>query len=309
MTRAKVGTKRKTETTREQSPPTRKRGRRRMWLIIVAIGLVLALVAGIFVVRWLTTSTPVTPRQALGRLQEQDRELAASTAAPSPASPAPRGTGKDPAATAVSPTTTTVDGSWTTLPERGVYTWKTKGYEKTVGFNRDFPPESERVLSHADRQDAWVFQHLYSQEHEEEVEASLTGGEAVIRRYEIALKFGPFVTRSSINFDPDLVFARFPLHVGDKWNGSWKGDISGTYEAKTFEERDLVIEGKTIKTWANEVRLHVRGDFEGDVIVRFWIAPEEGMTLKESYHFNITKPGPYEAEWDTTLEHLDPRTS
>ncbi|MGH2746970.1 MAG: hypothetical protein ACRDKB_03470 [Actinomycetota bacterium] len=304
------------------------------WKKAVAFGTVLVLVAGVVGYRWVTVVTPVTPARALdvfheeqgqkheaaeaGRVKKGRGQKKPARRAGHGPNPAPRGdaserpiavgaggAGKEGSGPDARPARQRERAS--ILPEEGVYSWDTDGYERAGGVRRSFPEESQRIITR-DGKKGWKQHHYFSEERESWTRFRATDQGAAISSQRNKVVFGPVTEDSTVTFSPPMLVGPRSLRVGQTWKGSWSGDTYGNYDGRTFEHRHVNIGGERVETWGVEVLMHMRGEIRGEVRARVWIAPEHGMTVKEDFVQDIEGDfGTYHAEWNMTLKSLEPR--
>lgn len=304
------------------------------WKKAVAFGTALVLMAGVVGYRWMTVVTPVTPARALDAFHEEQaqehervegRRVQKGRAQRKPARRA--GHGPNPASRGAASERPIAAGAGTagkaesrpaarparqrerasTLPEEGVYSWDTDGYERAGGVRRSFPEESQRIITH-NGQKGWMQHHYFSEERESWTRFRVIAEGTAISSQRNKVVFGPVTEDSTVTFSPPMLVGPRSLRVGQTWKGSWSGDTYGNYEGRTFEHRHLNIGGERVEAWGVEVLMHMRGEIRGEVQARVWIAPEHGMTVKEAFVQDIEGDfGSYHAEWNMTLKSLEPQ--
>ncbi|MEA2434350.1 MAG: hypothetical protein QOG54_1807 [Actinomycetota bacterium] len=311
----------------------------------IAIGLAVALIGAFLGYQWLTNVTPMTKGKALSifraeRAQSSGAESSAtresgkhhvragangSSAAVKDVSkkdrPQPRGaeavaaeSAPESAAqeSASSPTTharPAPRSDKTPLPAEGVYSWDTSGYEEVGGARRNFPAESQRIITH-DGTGGWHSHHYFSEERE--IWTDFVTGEngASIAMQRNKVTFGPVTNDSTIDFSPAMFVGPTAPEEGQTWDGSWTGDTYGDYTGKVFDHGTMTIGGESVEVWAVQVDIQMKGKQEGTVQAKVWLDLKDGLTVREDYIQNI-KSGAnptYHAEWSMTLKSLHPRT-
>jgi hypothetical protein len=111
------------------------------------------------------------------------------------------------------------------------------------------------------------------------------------------------VSYDGVNFertyrpDPPVITLVYPLTVGRDWHGSWKGDVSGDYEAAVASNESVTVGGRHIATRKVFSVTNFRGEFQGRADLTAWIDPQtlavvraKGVVhLKSSYGGYNTK--------------------
>jgi hypothetical protein len=306
------------------------------WKRAVSITLVTMLFFGWAGYRWVTTSTPMDRASAV-QLFRAEREEAQTDRAPSDdgeagrekttlgASKHERSTKKGRVVAAPSSgnasTTTQASRRDTTssdrsrassqetfdAPEEGVYSWDTDGYEQVSGARREFPKESQRIIT-LNGDGFWTVHHYFSEQREiwTHFHWGSQGAEIVEQRNKVT--FGPVTNDSTIDFDPAMLVGPRDLKVGFEWDGSWKGDTYGDYASKVFEHTTLDIGGESVEVWGLEYVINLHGKQEGRVSAEVWLSTQEGITVQEHYVQDIKSNGAdYHAEWKQKLQSMHPQ--
>lgn len=193
-------------------------------------------------------------------------------------------------------------------PAEGVYTWTINGFEQGPGVRRDLPRKSHRVINHQGKDD-WVEHHIFSEQKEQWFGLTISRAGVAAREVRNKVEMGPVTVDKTVVFNPVMFVSRFPFAMGQTWEGEWKGDTSGSYKGKTFDHGTLTIGGKEVEVWATEVVMEMRGEVEGDVVTRSWVAPDYSMVVKQYQETNVRSgPGEYYSEWSGQVNSLRPRT-
>ena len=304
-------------------------------------------VLGFFGFRWMTTLTPVSRDQALQMFKEESSQAKAEAkASDEKRKKAPggdkaaegkqemkdsgsAGTGSGSGGGGSSPkkhTTTVAAGTessnsqghstkaakesgyeYPTTPEEGVYSWATDGWEEASGIRRQFPDESQRIIT-ASNGESWKTHHYFSEEREIWSEFQIGKKGAYLASQRNRAKFGPVTNDSTIHFSPPMLVGLANPKVGATWNGSWKDKTSGSYSSRIFDHGTMTIGGETLEVWGYEVRMQMRGELNGTVYAKIMYAPEYALTVQEHYEQDIqTDRGRYQAQWDMTLKSTTPQ--
>ena len=315
---------------------------------IVTVMSVIVGVVGFFGYRWLTNVTPVTRDQALQMFEEESRvadEAAAKEATDakesrsreagndegrndgdrSAAGSQSSGSGGDGSSPKDEQTTVaagtgsneadsakkrpgTSEYKYPTTPDEGVYSWDTEGWEEAAGIRREFPRESQRIITASDGS-SWKQHHYFSEEREIWSDFVISKKGAHMAKQRNRAKFGPVTNDSTITFSPPMLVGLASPEVGETWNGQWRGRTSGSYQARIFDHGRMTVGGKAVEVWGYELRLDMRGELDGTVSARIMYAPEYAMTVQEHYTQDIqSERGRYRAEWSMTLKSTTPQT-
>lgn len=291
---------------------------RTTWILLVMILVFGAVAGGAY--RWVTRSTPVSREQAVQRFREQAwatriptvtvtaiPEAAGASTPEAKSSPAPRGGGAI-AQPRPSVSATPQDRGFP-QPEAGVYSWRTEGHEEAAGVRRQFPPESQRIITD-EGPGRYVIHHVYSEEHEERFTAEVLESRVIVHRIRVEVTFGPANEEVEVIFDPPMDFVVLPFRTGKIWEGSWSGDTWGTYTARVFERTPVTVGDEPVEAWGVEYEIEMHGEIEGEETLWAWWSEEHGMTVRERYEMTAQlqgKPGTYHGEWRNRLLTLHPQ--
>lgn len=304
------------------------------WPRALAYSLVVLLVFGIAGYRWITTVTPVDRTRAVELFRAERDEIAETSLGDDDrvTSDAKRATsggnrkGRGSRATKERTTgaaTTVAAGSRNTggpgqrttsstasprwhPPEEGVYSWATDGYEQVSGARREFPKETQRILT-LNGDGHWTQHHYFSEEREiwTHFHWGARGAEITGQRNKVT--FGPVTNDSTIDFSPPMLVGPRNLKVGYEWGGSWEGETHGTYSNKIFEHTTLDIGGEEVEVWGISYNIELHGKQEGRVTAKVWLAPDYSLTVQDYYNQDIESSGTrYHAEWTMKLKSLHP---
>ena len=193
-------------------------------------------------------------------------------------------------------------------PAEGVYSWSTKGWEEAAGIRRDFPGESQRIIT-ASNGSSWKQHHYFSEEREIWSDFVISNKGAHMAKQRNRAKFGPVTNDSTIDFSPPMLVGLADPAVGKSWTGKWQGKTSGSYAVRVFDHGQMTIGGKSVEVWGFELRIEMKGELEGSVFARVMYAPKYALTVQEHYTQDIqSDKGRYRAEWTMTLKSTTPQT-
>lgn len=243
---------------------------------------------------------PGRQRKMTGRPSSPDR-LNASPSQPAKVDGSPKGESPDRQDRASAPS------QERRPPEEGVYSWATEGYEQVSGARRQFPEETQRIIT-LDDSGSWTQHHYFSEERQiwTVFEHGSAGIDITEQRNEVT--FGPVTRRSQIDFSPPMLAAPDELRVGYEWAGEWSGDTYGDYSSRIFEHTTMDIGGETVEVWGMAYVINLRGEQKGQVNAKVWFAPGPRVTVKEHYTQDVESGGSqYHAEWMQTLKSLEPK--
>ena len=200
------------------------------------------------------------------------------------------------------------DYDYPVTPEEGVYSWSTKGWEEAAGIRRDFPAESQRIITASDGS-GYKQHHYFSEEREiwSQFVVSKSGMHMASQRNRA--KFGPVTNDSTVTFSPPMLVGLASPEVGKTWSGKWRGKTSGTFAARIFDHGRMTVGGESLEVWGYELRIQMKGELDGTVFARIMYAPEHALTVQEHYTQDIqSERGRYRADWEVTLKSTTPQT-
>lgn len=188
------------------------------------------------------------------------------------------------------------------------------GTEKIGAVERDFPNIGRRLVT-VTGPASWNNAHVYADEprgHREEFDLTIDQTGVYDHSYKVDITFAGTGGGTNIRQVPPFKLTTFPLALGVSWSGSWRdknGYADGDYECRVISKDELSIGGVKIKTWAVETQLTLKGPKDtGNVLLRYWLAPDVRMTVQEFYDQALVNEGvPYEGRWMVTLRNLEPR--
>lgn len=298
------------------------------WKRAVAYSVVVMLLLGAAGYRWVTHVTPVDRATAVELFRAERDDVATATDGSSQDEPraGPRDKGKRPRRmtagagsggvlvashgqgqqTQHQQASSSQSGSQWELPEEGVYSWSTDGYEQVPGARREFPKESQRIITW-NGDGRWTTHHYFSEEREIWTVFNWgdRGAEVVQQRNKVT--FGPITNDSTIDFAPPMLVGPKHLEVGYEWSGTWDGDTHGDYSSKIFEHTTMDIGGETVEVWGMSYVINLHGKQEGQVNAKVWLAPDYSLTVQEYYKQDVESNGVnYHAEWTQKLKSLHP---
>ena len=315
------------------------------WKGVTTLGLSLTIVIGAAAYGWMTNSAPVTVDQALQEFRQsaareqgpgeggeqkapkanKGRDKKASVkrergdertkpqpgAKPKFAAAAPTGQTQAPTQKAGSSQPARDEETSSEYrrsePQEGVYTWATQGWESAGGARRNFPEESQRVVTIENG--GWYQHHYFSNQRETWTRFRVVEDGAAISMQRNKVTFGPVTQDSTIDFAPPMLVGPRDLEVGRKWSGRWSGKTTGTYTGEIFERVAINIGGEEVETYGIAIDMQMRGEIEGEVHARVWLSPEYAMTVREHYKQRVKADvGDYNAEWTMTLKSLQPQS-
>jgi hypothetical protein len=297
--------------------------RRALSRVAIAIAVVEILLGSTLLgYRWVASSTGVSQQQALERFRTDggpggdvtprglpEGPILTPSPVPTP-SPTPTPSGRRRRATpspAPTPPPRAQPSYSQAPPEAGVYTYRTQGWEEGASIRRDLPETSQRIVRHAGPR-TWSNEHIYSNEHEERFDITVTEQGLFSSYTNTEIAFGPFSTDHTLLMDPSMRVGVIPLRLDQRWQGEWSGPTSGSYQGRTVEHTTLVIGGEALEVWGVQLDITLRGEINGTVRSKVWISPRLRMPVKEFYDQQAsTARGSYRGTWTITLTDIAPK--
>lgn len=204
------------------------------------------------------------------------------------------------------------------MPAEGVYLYRGTGREGIGPWNRPLDRDSERIITHHDR-DTWTEQHIFSEQRASWTKITIGETGRIVHGQRNDIRIGP---NDAINesrqfpFNPPLQATMFPPpSVDETWGGRFSGrtqrneTYTGTYTVRSVEDDVWTIGGTSTRVLGYVMDVELEGDVEGTVKVNYWFSPAYGLTVREDYRIDA-KVGhlpPYFGEWSVRLLSLDPR--
>ena len=306
-------------------------------IAILATTAVVVGALGFFGYRWFTTSTPVSRDRALDMFEQESaagEKAAGNSKANAPStkdtkeksasskstdkSSGSGGDGSSPSTAAVAAGSESQSSSAGTqkqanpdygrsTPEEGVYSWATDGWEEAAGIRREFPEESQRIITASDG-DSWKQHHYFSEEREIWSVFVRTDQGAHVASQRNRAKFGPVTNDSTVHFDPPMLVGPSDLQVGATWNGKWDGKTYGSYSARISGHGEMNIGGKVVEFYEFDYRMELKGELDGTVIAKVRLAPKYALTVYEHYTQDLqSQRGRYRADWEMTVKSVVPQ--
>lgn len=308
------------------------RNLRTHWKRALAYSVAVMLLLGVAGYRWVTHVTPVDRMTAVELFRAERDDSAADADAVSDVSkkqerrsgrvargsgplklgvatrPGPTVAGSTNRRTPAQPqqSSTSQSGSKWEFPEEGVYSWATDGYEQVPGARRDFPTETQRIIT-LNGGGRWTTHHYFSREREIWTAFHWGGRGAEIAQQRNKITFGPITNDSRIDFAPPMLVGPKHLEVGYEWGGTWEGSTHGDYSSTIFEHTTMDIGGQDVDVWGMNYAINLHGKQEGKVEAKVWLAPAYALTVQEYYKQDVESDGvSYHAEWTQKLKSLHP---
>lgn len=300
------------------------------WKQILVVGLLCLLSVALGMYRWMTMSTPVSQDTALEifekeQVEQPPSEGAGNRSEPKKGAQKKKKTGERGSADNGGDGTGGGSGSVVAgasekagnghrqrseqrrlIPEEGVYSWRTDGYERAGGARREMPKESQGIVTH--QGSGWMTHHYFSEEKEYWTGFRVEGTAVFVEKQRNKVTFGPVTNDGTVDFAPPMLVGPAELHVGQTWDGTWEGKTSGRYRGETFERTTIDVGGTPVKAWGIRVEMQLRGEISGEVISEVWYAPKHALTVKEHWVQDVEAGVSYQAEWTMTLKSLVPAT-
>ena len=126
-------------------------------------------------------------------------------------------------------------------------------------------------------------------------------GASIVRVY-LEYSYEGFTFNDTYQPDPPVRSLRFPLEVGDRWSGSWRGDVSGTYSVSVDERETMHAGGRRVGALRLSTRTTFRGDFDGTANTTLWVDPRTKAIVATAGNVNVKSSfGRYSSGFHTRL--------
>ena len=190
-------------------------------------------------------------------------------------------------------------------PAAGEYVYDQKGFEKFCqGASCDkqqLPPTQTVDASYSARSgsSATVVTTARSSDRQTLTTTTrYTGEVALITKVVVDFTFSGFTFSQAYEPQPPVVSLRFPLKVGDRWNGKWDARTSGDYSIR--------VTGATGSGSSTVYRLatvtNFKGDFSGRAQATVWVNGRTGVPVKTDGDIAVASQfGEYTSSFTTTL--------
>ncbi|MGH2693702.1 MAG: hypothetical protein ACRDJJ_02690 [Actinomycetota bacterium] len=125
---------------------------------------------------------------------------------------------------------------------------------------------------------------------------------AFITQVHARFSYGAFEFQNTYHPRPPVESLRFPLRVGMEWSGSWKDDVSGSYEIRVVRRVRMRVGRSEVDAFQLGSRTQFRGDFEGESIITLWVDPRTKAVVRTDGRMRLRSAfGTYETEFVTAL--------
>jgi hypothetical protein len=104
---------------------------------------------------------------------------------------------------------------------------------------------------------------------------------------------------SDVRPRPPIEALRFPLRVGQRWSGSWQGEVSGRYEVSVARRETVVVGSRSIEAFKLNTRSRFTGEVEGRSTGSVWIDPHTlGIVRSKDFLHAENALGSYETRFE-----------
>jgi hypothetical protein len=200
------------------------------------------------------------------------REPAAQTVTPDPAAP-----------TSPSPSPSHAgDGPTFGMPEEGVYTYATEGWETVsmAGARHDYPSETYAAVRHLGGC-GWETDHRFVEEHRERKEYCSDGAALLALGFDSYITFFGQAAESHGRCDPPQLSAHLPADPGQQYTSSCSGDGWTSDAVVTFVGREAVqVGGHSVEALHYTQKTTLQGSNRGESDMDVWYHPETGLPLE-----------------------------
>ena len=193
-------------------------------------------------------------------------------------------------------------------PSGGTYVYRQRGYEEfcAAGCDRqELPPRQSIETTVAQRSGSSatvVTEARASRGRLARTTTNYTREAAHITQVYVRFSYSGYTFDRTYRPKPPVESLRFPLTPGEAWSGSWRGKVSGDYEAVVAGRARMSAGGRTIEAVEVRTRTRFRGDFNGRAQARLWIDPRTKAVVKTAGNLSVTSAyGRYSTAFATSL--------
>jgi hypothetical protein len=193
------------------------------------------------------------------------------------------------------------------FPAPGDYTYSQSGYREFCNgtCDREDLPDRQVIRSSTRTRSAEGAVVVNEQSSDE-------GSVRMVTRYEdraasvlevyTRLAYRGFEFERTYRPDPPVLQFDADLSVGRHWQGSWRGDVSGDYEAAVVARESVAAAGGTISTLKVFTVTNFRGEFRGRSDITAWLDPETLAVVKTKGLVDLDSDfGSYRTKFTTQL--------
>lgn len=168
------------------------------------------------------------------------------------------------------------------MPDEGVYTYATEGWETVsmAGARHDYPSETFSAVRHLGGC-RWETDHHFLEEHRERKEYCSDGSALLALGFDSYITFFGQTAESHGRCDPPQVSAHLPADPGQRYTSSCTGDGWTSEAIVTFVGReDVVVGGQPVDALHYTQETTLRGSNRGESHMDVWYHPATGLPLE-----------------------------
>lgn len=125
---------------------------------------------------------------------------------------------------------------------------------------------------------------------------------AFITKVHARFSYGAFEFQNTYRPRPPVESFRWPLRAGMEWSGSWRDDISGSYEIRVVRGVRMRVGKSAVEAIQLDTRTQFRGDYEGEARITVWVDPRTRAVVRTDGHMRLRSAfGSYATDFVTAL--------
>lgn len=168
------------------------------------------------------------------------------------------------------------------MPDEGVYTYATEGWETVsmAGARHDYPTETFAAVRHLGGC-RWETDHRILEEHRERKEYCSDGSALLALGFDSYITFFGQTAESHGRCDPPQVSAHLPADPGQRYTSSCSGDGWTSEAIVTFVGREAIqVGGQSVEALHYTQETTLRGSNRGESHMDVWYHPETGLPIE-----------------------------
>lgn len=193
-------------------------------------------------------------------------------------------------------------------PSAGTYVYRQQGYEEFCAAGcdrRPLPPRQSietTVPQRSGSSATVVTEARASRGRVARTTTAYTRKAAHVTEVYVRFSYSGYTFDRTYRPEPPVESLRFPLTPGEAWSGSWRGKVSGTYEAVVAGRGRMSAGGRSVEVVEVRTRTHFRGDFNGRANASLWIDPKTKAVVKTAGNLSVKSTyGSYSTGFATSL--------
>lgn len=192
-------------------------------------------------------------------------------------------------------------------PEGGEYSYEQSGFREfcTASCDREPLPARQRVAQTVQRtiqNGAVVVSEQNSDGGTVRMTTRYQDRAAAVEEVYTRLRYDAFDYEKTYRPDPPVVTLVSRLTVGRTWEGSWRGDVSGHYEAAVVSSETVPVGGRRIDVVKIFSVTEFRGELKGRSDLVAWVDPHTLTVVKSKGVVHLESSlGTYNTKFQTTL--------